>query len=185
VKFTVTPTDLPEVLVIEHESFGDERGFFAETFRANVFADHGLPPFVQENHSRSSKGVLRGLHLQNDPAAIGKLVRCVRGKIWDVAVDARRGSPRYGKWTGVELSGDDSRMFYLPPGFAHGFYTVSDVADVVYKQTGYYAPEQERFVRWNDPAIGITWPAGAPTLSARDAQSPALEDADVNLVYRG
>lgn len=183
-KFTATPTDLPEVLLVEHESFGDERGFFAETFRASEFADFGIPPLVQENHSRSSKGVLRGLHLQNDPAAIGKLVRCVRGRIWDVAVDVRRGSPRYGKWTGVELTGEDTRMFYLPPGFAHGFCTLSDVADVTYKQSGYYAPDHERFIRWNDPAIGIAWPVDAPTLAARDANAPALEDAGVNFAYR-
>lgn len=183
-KFTFTPMAIPEVLLIEHESFGDQRGFFAETFRENVFREAGLPPFLQENHSRSAAGILRGMHYQKDPHPQGKLVRCPRGRIVDVAVDLRRGSPYCRKWVAAELSEDNHRMLWLPPGFAHGFYAVTD-CDVIYKQTEYYAPELEKGFRWNDPEIGIGWPSATPTLSPRDERLPLFKDADYAFEYRG
>lgn len=177
---TVTPTELPEVLIIEPQVFGDARGFFAESFNHQRFQQStGLQvDFVQDNHSRSTRGVLRGLHYQMVKPQ-GKLVRVVRGTVFDVAVDMRRDSERFGRWVGVELSEDNHRQLWVPPGFAHGFLVTSDSADFLYKTTDYYAPEHERAVLWNDPEIGIAWPAGvAPVLSEKDARAKPLSQAD-------
>ena len=177
----VIATDLPEVMIIEPKVFGDARGFFLESFNAKAFAEAtGVDlPFVQDNHSRSAQGVLRGLHYQIQQAQ-GKLVRVVRGSVFDVAVDVRRSSPNFGRWVGVELSEDNHRQLWVPPGFAHGFLVLSASADFLYKTTDYYAPEHERCVLWNDPAIGISWPdAGALTLSPKDAQQPLLAAAEL------
>ena len=182
-KFTFTPQAIPDVVLVEHEATGDARGFFAETFREKDFQEAGIRfRFVQENHSRSSAGILRGLHYQLDPKAQGKLVRCVRGRIWDLAVDIRRGSPYYKKWVAVELDSDNRRMLWVPPGFAHGFYSLSD-CDVLYRQTDYWAPELDRGIRWDDPELAIAWPSRAPTLSPRDAKHPFLKDAENNFTY--
>lgn len=177
----VTATDLPEVLIIEPKVFGDARGFFLESFNAKAFAKAtGVDlPFVQDNHSRSAQGVLRGLHYQIQQPQ-GKLVRVVRGAVFDVAVDVRRSSRNFGRWVGVELSEDNHRQLWVPPGFAHGFLVLSDSADFLYKTTDYYAPEHERSVLWNDPAIGIDWPLpGAPLLSGKDQAGVLLKDAEV------
>jgi dTDP-4-dehydrorhamnose 3,5-epimerase len=177
----VTPTAIEGVLVLEPRVFGDERGFFLESYNQKAFDDavgHEVR-FVQDNHSRSTKGVLRGLHYQLTPHAQGKLVRVTQGSVFDVAVDVRRGSPTFGRWVGVELSGQNHRQLWLPPGMAHGFLVTSDSADFLYKTTAYYAPQAERSVRWDDPAIGIDWPlpGGAPTLSSKDAAAPSLAEA--------
>lgn len=174
-------TGLPGVLVIEPEIHEDSRGLFLETHHAERYAALGIrPAFVQDNHSRSRRGVLRGLHYQQ-PQPQGKLIQAVRGRVFDVAVDIRRGSPTFGRWAGIELSADNLRQIWIPPGFAHGFLTLSEVADLTYKCTGYYAPDCEYALRWDDPAIAIDWPdAGAPPeLSARDAAAPTLADATV------
>lgn len=173
------PTSLPGVVVIEPKMFEDERGFFMETFQQPRFTAAGIDlPFVQDNHSRSQRGVLRGLHYQLRHAQ-GKLVRAVRGEIFDVALDLRRGSPTFGRWEGFTLSDRNWRQLYLPPGFAHGFCVVSDTADVLYKTTDVYHPEEERTVVWNDPALAIRWPVSAPIVSARDQQGKLLADAAV------
>ncbi|APR06095.1 dTDP-4-dehydrorhamnose 3,5-epimerase [Thauera chlorobenzoica] len=176
----VTQTAIAEVLVLEPKVFGDSRGFFLESFNARAFRDAtGVDAaFVQDNHSRSAKGVLRGLHYQiRQPQ--GKLVRVVNGRVFDVAVDLRRRSPSFGKWVGVELSADNHRQLWVPPGFAHGFVVLSDSADFLYKTTDYYAPEYERCLAWNDPAVGVGWPLeGAPQLSGKDAQGKALAEAE-------
>ena len=170
-------TDLPEVLVLEPRLFGDERGFFMETYNRRAFNEavgHEVD-FVQDNHSRSSKGVLRGLHYQLPPHAQGKLVRVTSGRVFDVAVDVRRSSPDFGRWTGVELSAENHRQLWVPPGFAHGFLVLSASADVLYKTTDYYAPQAEVAVLWSDPDIGIRWPPDQdPTLSERDRIAPML-----------
>jgi dTDP-4-dehydrorhamnose 3,5-epimerase len=177
----VTATALPEVLIVEPAVFGDARGFFMESFNQRAFdAAVGAPvTFVQDNHSRSTRGVLRGLHYQLPPHAQGKLVRVVRGAVYDVAVDLRRGSPRFGQWAGVELSDENHRQLWIPPGFAHGFLVLSDSADFLYKTTAYYAPEAEAAVHWNDPTLAIAWPAleGPPRVSAKDAAAPRLGSA--------
>lgn len=176
------PTDLPDVLILEPRVFEDDRGFFFESYNARAFAEAtGLDPrFVQDNHSRSLRGVLRGLHYQVPPHAQGKLVRAVSGRIWDVAVDLRRSSPTFGRWVGVELDDRSPRQLWVPPGFAHGFVVLSDFADVLYKTTDFYAPECDRSVLWNDPEIGIEWPLdGEPVLSPKDAGAPGLRDAEV------
>lgn len=176
----VIPTAMPEVLIIEPKVFGDTRGFFFESYNERAFAQAtGLKvPFVQDNHSRSARGVLRGLHYQiRQPQ--GKLVRVVRGSVFDVAVDLRRGSPRFGQWVGVELSESNHRQLWVPPGFAHGFLVTSESADFLYKTTDYYAPEHERCIAWDDPAIGIRWPLeGAPQLSAKDKAGLTLAQAE-------
>lgn len=178
----ITKTALPGVLIIEPQVFGDERGFFLESWNHKAFAEHDLPTnFVQDNHSRSSQGVLRGLHYQIQQPQ-GKLVRVTRGEVYDVAVDLRKSSSTFGKWTGVTLSEQNHRQFWVPPGFAHGFYVVSDSADFQYKCTEYYAPEYERSLRWDDPAVGIEWPlvgGQQPTVSDKDHECPALADLDV------
>lgn len=175
-----SPTVLPEVLVIEPKVFGDSRGFFFESFNQRVFNEAtGLDAkFVQDNHSRSAKGVLRGLHYQVQQPQ-GKLVRVVRGSVFDVAVDIRKSSPNFGRWVGVELTEENHRQLWVPPGFAHGFLVTSDTADFLYKTTDYYAPEFERCVAWNDPAIGVEWPLGgmAPQLSAKDKAGVSLANA--------
>jgi dTDP-4-dehydrorhamnose 3,5-epimerase len=165
----LTPTRLPEVLILEPRVFGDSRGFFTESWNEPRFnqAVGESVRFVQDNHSRSAKGVLRGLHFQRAPHAQGKLVRCVAGRVFDVAVDLRAGSPRFGQWVGVELSADNHRQLWIPPGFGHGFYVLSEWAEVVYKATDYYAPEWDRTLRWDDPMVGIAWP-----LSRRRPWSP-------------
>jgi dTDP-4-dehydrorhamnose 3,5-epimerase len=169
---------IPGPLVIDPVVFGDERGFFMESWNAERFRSAGLDlAFVQDNHSRSQKGVLRGLHFQN-PRPQGKLVRVVSGRVWDVAVDIRRSSPRFGRWVGVELSAANRRMFWVPPGFAHGFLTLEDDTDFLYKCTGFYDPASEQSLRWDDPAIGIDWPLEGltPQLSVRDAAGSSLAD---------
>lgn len=174
------PTDIPEVMLLEPVVFSDERGFFMETYRADEFAQPGIAcPFVQDNHSGSRRGTLRGLHYQiRQPQ--GKLVRVVAGEVFDVAVDLRRASPTFGRWAGERLSADNKRMLWIPPGFAHGFLVLSESADFLYKTTDYYAPEHERVLAWNDADLGIKWPlAGTPTLAARDAAGARLRDAEV------
>lgn len=167
----VIKTDIPEVLIFEPKVFGDERGFFFESFSQKVFEEAvGYKVnFVQDNHSKSSKGVLRGLHYQLAPYAQGKLVRCVAGEVFDVAVDIRKDSPTFGKWIGVNLSADNKRQLWIPEGFAHGFLVLSDSAEFVYKTTNYYTPEYDRGIIWNDPTIGIKWPdVKKITLSNKD-----------------
>lgn len=175
----VIPTAIPEVLILEPKVFGDARGFFFESFNQKAFNQAtGLNPnFVQDNHSRSARGVLRGLHYQLPPHAQGKLVRVVQGAVFDVAVDIRKGSPTFGQWVGVELSEDNHRQLWIPPGFAHGFLTLTESADFLYKTTDYYAPSHERCLAWDDAAVGIKWPSAgvAPLLSAKDLQGLALE----------
>lgn len=176
--------ELPGLILVEPRVFADERGVFLETYRHSDFAAAGIPEhFVQDNHSRSSGGVLRGLHYQKVPRAQGKLVRCLAGRIFDVAVDIRTGSPAYGKWAGVELSRENNRMLYVPAGFAHGFLVLSDIAEVTYKCTEEYSPSHDRGIIWNDPDIGIRWQRPDPMLSAKDAQHPRLRDADNDFVY--
>lgn len=174
-------TALPEVLILEPKVFGDARGFFFESFNERAFTQAtGLSVnFVQDNHSRSARGVLRGLHYQLQQPQ-GKLVRVVRGSVFDVAVDLRRSSPHFGLWVGVELSEHNHRQLWVPPGFAHGFLVTSESADFLYKTTDYYAPEHERCIAWNDPALGIEWPLdGAPQLSGKDQQGKLLAQAEV------
>lgn len=178
----VTPTELPEVMLLEPKVFGDDRGYFVETWNERRFAELGLEwRFVQENESRSGAGVLRGLHYQVKQPQ-GKLVRVVSGEIYDVAVDLRRSSPRFGKWTAARLSGDNHHALWVPPGFAHGFYVPRGFATVVYLCTDFYAPEHERTLLWSDPAIGVEWPldaAQSPTVSAKDQVGKRLADAEV------
>jgi dTDP-4-dehydrorhamnose 3,5-epimerase len=177
----VTPTPLPEVLLIEPDVFGDERGFFMESFNARRFRDAtGVDAdFVQDNHSRSVRGVLRGIHYQVVRPQ-GKLVRVAAGRVFDIAVDLRRSSPRFGRAYGVELSDRDHRQLWIPPGFGHAFLVLSDSADFIYKTTEYWYREHDRSLRWNDPALAIEWPLqGEPLLAARDAAAPLLADAEV------
>ena len=179
--FKFTKLSIPEVVLIEPRVFRDERGFFIETYKHSEFADAGIREyFVQDNHSQSSRDVLRGLHYQINPKAQGKLLRCSKGRIFDVAVDIRKGSPDYGKWVGLELSDENNNMIYIPPGFAHGFLTLSDMAEVLYKCTNEYSPGHERGIAWNDPEIDIDWPVKAPILSAKDLSYTMLKDADNN-----
>jgi len=175
----VTRTEIPDVLILEPKLFGDARGFFLESYNQRSFQEAtGLTvDFVQDNHSRSRKGVLRGLHYQVQQPQ-GKLVRVVRGAVFDVAVDIRVGSPTFGRWVGVELSEDNHRQLWIPPGLAHGFVVLTEVADFLYKTTDYYAPAHERCLMWNDPEVGIAWPdlGEPPLLSAKDQQGHALKD---------
>jgi dTDP-4-dehydrorhamnose 3,5-epimerase len=176
----ITPTEIGDVLLVEPVVHGDDRGFFLESWHAARYADAGIAlPFVQDNHSRSVRGTLRGLHYQVVRPQ-GKLVRVVRGAIFDVAVDLRRGSPTFGRWVGTVLSDENRHQLWVPPGFAHGFFVTADSADVIYKCTDYYAREHESTLRWDDPAIGIEWPlanGGAPRLSPKDAAGLAFEEA--------
>lgn len=176
----VIETAIPDLLILEPKVFGDARGFFMESFNARSFHEAtGLNvDFVQDNHSRSAKGVLRGLHYQIQQAQ-GKLVRVVRGSVFDVAVDLRRSSPTFGQWVGVTLSEENNRQFWIPPGFAHGFLVTSDSADFLYKTTDYYAPEHERSLAWNDPDVGVAWPLdAAPLLSAKDLAGKPLGECE-------
>lgn len=177
-----SPASIQDIIIIQPQVFGDERGFFMETYRAQRFAEHGIPTdFVQDNHSGSRQGTLRGLHYQiRQPQ--GKLVRVVAGEIFDVAVDLRRHSPTFGRWEGIHLSAQNKLQVWIPPGFAHGFYVLSEWAEVVYKTTSYYAPEWERTLLWNDPEVGIRWPLlgdQPPIISAKDAQGKPLRQAEV------
>jgi len=179
----VTPTEFPDVLILEPKVLGDERGLFLECYNERTFREAtGLDvQFVQDNHSRSKRGVLRGLHYQIRQAQ-GKLVRVARGRAFDVAVDLRRSSPNFGRWAGVELSGENFRMLWIPPGFGHAFVVLSEQVDFLYKATDFYAPEYERCVLWNDPSIGIGWPlqeVGELILSAKDREGRLLKDAEV------
>jgi dTDP-4-dehydrorhamnose 3,5-epimerase len=170
----VTPAAIPDVLIVEPDVHEDGRGFFLETYHADRYRQHGIAgPFVQDNHSRSVAGTLRGLHLQLQHPQ-GKLIRVIEGEIFDVAVDVRRGSPTFGRWVGVALTAENFRQVYVPPGFAHGFCVVSTIAQVEYKCTDLYDPASEIGIAWNDPALAIAWPATAPLLSPRDSRHPAL-----------
>jgi len=172
----VLQTALDGVVIIEPQRFEDERGFLMETYHRRRYADIGISPdFVQDNLSRSAKGILRGLHYQL-PHSQGKLVQVLRGAVFDVAVDIRRGSPNFGKWTGIELSEENRCQLWVPPGFAHGFVSLMDDTDFIYKCTDTYAPEAECAIRWNDPKIGIAWPISEPSLSNKDAVAPFLHD---------
>jgi dTDP-4-dehydrorhamnose 3,5-epimerase len=178
----IVPTELSGAMVIEPDVLGDHRGYFVETWRADLFAEAGIDqPFVQDNQSSSARGVLRGLHYQIKQSQ-GKLVRVISGRVFDVAVDLRRSSPTCGRWVGVELSADNHRQFWVPPGFGHGFYVLSETAEFVYKCSDYYAPEHERVIRFDDPAIGIDWPLvpGVPTvLSDKDRGGVSWAQADL------
>ncbi|MBK9441206.1 MAG: dTDP-4-dehydrorhamnose 3,5-epimerase [Comamonadaceae bacterium] len=179
--YTVTPTSLPEVLILEPKVFGDARGFFFESFNALDFAKcTGLDtPFVQDNHSKSAKGVLRGLHYQIQHPQ-GKLVRVTQGEVFDVAVDLRRSSPKFGHWEGVVLSADNKRQLWVPPGFAHGFVVLSESAEFLYKTTDYWFPEFERSLLWSDPTVGIQWPVGGPPLLAeKDRAAKTITTAEL------
>jgi len=174
----ILETEVPGVLILEPKVWGDDRGFFMETYRANAYADLGIPaPLVQDNLSFSRKGVLRGLHVQH-PHAQGKLVQVLAGEVFDVAVDIRRGSPTFGCWVGVTLSGENRRQLWIPPGFAHGFLVTGDTALFIYKNTDYYSPATEFSLRWDDPEIGIDWPlnGATPELSQKDAGAALLSD---------
>lgn len=174
ITMNVIKTAIPEVLIFEPKVFGDERGFFFESFNHKLFDEAvGYPVnFVQDNHSKSSKGVLRGLHYQLPPHAQGKLVRCVAGEVFDVAVDIRKSSPTFGQWVGVHLSGENKRQLWIPEGFAHGFVTLSETAEFLYKTTHYYAPQSEGSIRWDDPQVAIEWPfEGEVSLSNKDKEA--------------
>lgn len=175
----VIKTDIPDVLIFEPKVFGDDRGFFFESFSQKIFEEvvGRKVEFVQDNHSKSAKGVLRGLHYQLEPYAQGKLVRCVVGEVFDVAVDIRKSSPTFGKWVGVRLTAENKRQLWIPEGFAHGFQVLSDTAEFLYKTTNYYAPEFDRGIKWDDPAIGIDWPVmGEVNLSEKDKAQPLWDN---------
>lgn len=176
----VIATSIPDVLILEPAVFGDDRGFFLESFNERAMQSVGIDAhFVQDNHSRSSRNVLRGLHYQIGQPQ-GKLVRVVNGRVFDVAVDLRRNSPTFGKWEGIVLTAENKRLFWIPPGFGHGFVVLSDTADFLYKATDYYAPKLERSILWNDPDLGIAWPhLGEPILSAKDAAGTPFHQAEV------
>lgn len=181
--FKFEKCDIPDVILIEATTFGDDRGFFRETFKAEDFKKAGIhEEFVQENFSHSKQHTLRGLHFQKKPCAQGKLVSALRGEILDVAVDIRQGSPSYGKWVAEKLSRENGRMLYVPVGFAHGFIVLSEEADVFYKVTSSYAPDHDAGILWNDPALGIEWPKVSPMLSEKDKKLPLL--ADIGEVFK-
>lgn len=176
-KIKITKTQIPNLLIIDIDYFSDKRGFFIEPWHKKDFQKAGLNlKFVQEGHSQSKKNVLRGLHYQNKKAPMGKLIRCTRGKIFDIAVDIRMSSPTFGKWFSIELNEENKRQLYIPPGFAHGFYTLTELAEVQYKQTGFYTPQAEGILKWNDPDINITWPTKNPILSKKDQNAMSLKD---------
>jgi len=178
--------ELPEVVLIEPHTFEDDRGWFMETYKHSAFAAHGISEtFVQDNCSHSVRGVLRGLHYQEHPKAQAKLVQVIKGEIFDVEVDLRRGSPTYARWVGVTLSEHDRRMLYVPVGFAHGFCVLSETAYVVYKVTAEYAPDLDRGILWNDPEIAIHWPIQNPILSTKDARLPLIGESDHDFSYPG
>ena len=176
--------DIPDVLLIEVQAFKDERGLFMESYKRSAFSAHGIhDTFIQDNYSHSHQGVLRGLHYQKRPKAQAKLVTVLRGQIFDVAVDIRRGSPTYRQWVGKAISAQDGCMLYIPVGFAHGFCVLSEEADVLYKVTAEYAPELDRGVIWDDPDLGIRWPVRAPTVSLKDKKLPLLKSCDNDFIY--
>ncbi len=176
--------DIPEVILVRPKVFEDERGFFLETYKQSAFSRAGIPQgFAQDNHSRSVEGVLRGLHFQKPPVAQGKLVRAIRGEIFDVAVDLRQGSPTYARWVGVVLSESNKHMLFVPEGFAHGFLVLSSRAEIAYKVTAEYSPEHDAGVAWDDPEIGVRWPRTKPILSEKDMALPRLRDADPGFRY--
>jgi dTDP-4-dehydrorhamnose 3,5-epimerase len=177
----IEESPLAGVKIIEPNAFGDDRGLFMEMYHAGRYDELGVR-FVQDNFSRSTRGILRGLHFQ-EPHGQGKLVQVLRGEVFDVAVDVRRGSPQFGRWWGTTLSGQNRRQLFIPAGFAHGFCVLSDEADFFYKCTALYAPESDRGIAWNDPDIGITWPIDAPRLSAKDQAAPRLRDAPLLPTY--
>jgi dTDP-4-dehydrorhamnose 3,5-epimerase len=184
--FRSIETEIPAVKIIEPKVFADERGFFMETYKRSEFADLGIADiFVQVNRSKSTKGILRGLHYQKRPRAQGKLVQAFAGEIFDVVVDIRRDAPTYGKAVVAMLSGENKRMIFVPAGFAHGFCVISNEAEVSYMTTAEYAPECEAGIRWNDPDLAIDWPVASPQLSNRDLLWPCLKDADNNFSYAG
>jgi dTDP-4-dehydrorhamnose 3,5-epimerase len=183
--FAFKELEIPGLVLIEPGVFEDGRGFFMETYKTPDFAAAGIKgDFVQENHSRSGKGVLRGLHYQNPPFAQAKLVRVVRGEVFDVAADIRRGSPTCGKWVGVTLSEENKHIIYIPQGFAHGFCVLSEIAEVLYKTTGVYSAESEAGIIWNDADLNIEWPVKQPILSEKDRKLPSLRNADIRFHYR-
>ncbi len=182
--FEFRSLEIPGPVLIRPRVFGDARGFFLELYKHSEFAAAGIREhLVQDNYSRSARGVLRGLHYQKSPKAQGKLVMCLQGGIFDVAVDIRKGSPHFGKWTGAELTRENRLMLYVPPGFAHGFQVLSESAEVMYKCTEEYSPSDDRGIIWNDPDIGIAWPITDPVLSGKDGMQPRLRDADNNLTF--
>ncbi len=175
--FSFKSTEIPEVIILEPGVFKDERGFFLETYKLSEFTENGIEvDFVQDNHSKSTRGVLRGLHFQQAPRQQAKLVRCTRGRIFDVAVDIRPDSATFKKWVGVELSEDNKKLLYIPEGFAHGFVVISEEAEVLYKTSNEYSPEHDAGIRWNDPEIGVRWGTGNPLVSEKDAGLPFLRD---------
>jgi dTDP-4-dehydrorhamnose 3,5-epimerase len=175
-------TEINDLIIVEPKVFGDHRGWFVESYNKKVFFNHGISiEFNQDNHSLSKeKGVLRGLHFQNDPSAQTKLVRCTRGKIWDVAVDLRKSSPTYLKWFGIELTSENHKMLFIPQGFAHGFITLEENTEVQYKVDNFYDPNTDRSIKYDDPDIGINWPLDDVVLSEKDKKAPYLKDSDVN-----
>jgi dTDP-4-dehydrorhamnose 3,5-epimerase len=178
--------EIPEIILIKPQVFGDERGFFIELYKHSDFVHAGITKhLVQDNYSRSARGVLRGLHYQKNPKTQGKMIICLKGRIFDVAVDIRKGSQRYGRWVGVELSEEKRHMLYVPPGFAHGFQVLSEFAEVLYKCTEEYSPKDERGIAWNDEDINITWPLSDPTLSGKDKMNPPLRHADNDFTVSG
>ncbi len=182
--FEFVPLDIPGLVLVKPAVFGDDRGFFLELYKESEFRAAGIAePLVQDNYSRSAKGVLRGLHYQKHPHAQGKLITCISGRIYDVAVDIRKESPHFGKWIGVELNSETKHLLYVPPGFAHGFQVLSESADIMYKCTGEYFPADDRGILWNDPDIGITWPLPDSLLSAKDKVHPRLQQADINFRF--
>ena len=175
---------IPEIILIEPKVFFDKRGFFMETYEQSEFAKFGIKEkFIQDNHSKSKKKVLRGLHYQKNPKAQSKIVRCISGKIFDLGVDIRKGSPTFGKWAGAILSEENKRELYIPAGFAHGFCVLSNHAEFVYKCSNKYSPKYERGLFWNDPALKIKWPIKNPVISKKDSQWPTLEKIDNNFIY--
>ena len=180
--FTVTQLSIPDVLVIEPKVFSDERGFFLESFRASLCQQHNLPAFVQDNHSHSKRHVLRGLHYQLNPRAMGKLVRCARGEILDVAVDIRVGSPHYGKWISRTLRADEGNALWVPPGFAHGFLTLEDDTYVMYKCAAPWSAESERTIRYDDSSLGIDWPFEPLLVNQKDLDASKLSNVENNFV---
>jgi len=186
VSFSFEPSEIPAVVRVHPTRHRDARGFFMETYRRTPFVEAGIDaPLVQQKASRSTRGVLRGLHYQLPPAAQGKLIRVGRGRIFDVAVDLRRGSPTFGDWVGTAIDAEEGPLLWVPPGFAHGYCVLSDEADVAYGVTAEYAPELERGVRWDDPAVGVRWPVDDPVVSEKDASLPVLADAEVPFRHGG
>ena len=182
--FKFTKMAIPEVILVEAQAFPDERGFFMESYKASEFETNEIKTkFIQDNYSHSIKGVLRGLHYQKTPKAQAKLVMAIKGEIFDVAVDIRKGSPTYGKWVGEILSDQNHRLLFVPEGFAHGFCVLSDEADVVYKVNSDYSAENDRGIIWNDSEIGVKWPVDKPIISKKDLQQPLLKNADNNFAY--